>query len=113
MVQGMSYCQLYSNKACTKELKKDKDGNYVYNSNNISSNAIMPLIINLWCKNNGSHTAYECNLQLISSDINVVLPPLKDKIYSGQVFAFPLEITIPKGDKAKHNILLRFEYDSI
>ena len=113
MVQGMSYLQLYYNKACTRELEKDSEGNYIYNSNNISSNAIMPLIINLWCKNNGSHTAYEVSLEQVSSDIVIVLPPLKDKIFSNQVVALPVQINIPKGDTAKHIITLRFNYDSI
>lgn len=113
MVQGMSYLQLYYNKACTRELEKDSSGNYIYNSTNISTNAIMPLIINLWCKNNGSHTAYETSLQLVSSDIAVTMPPLKDKIYSNQVLAFPIQINIPKGDKTRRDIVMRFEYDSI
>lgn len=113
MVEGMSYLQLYYNKACTRELEKDIDGNYIYTSKNISTNAIMPLIVNLWCKNNGSHTAYETSLQLVSSDITVGLPPVKDKIYSGQVFRFPITVNIPSGDRAVHNIALRFDYDSI
>lgn len=113
MVQGMSYLQLYYNKACTRELEKDSSGNYIYNSKNISTNAIMPLIINLWCKNNGSHSAYEVNLEKVSSDITVTMPPLKDKIFSNQVVSFPIQINIPSGDTTEHNIVLRFNYDSI
>lgn len=113
MIEGMSYLKLYYNKACTRELPKNEEGNYIYNSKNISTNAIMPLIINLWCKNEGSHTAYETSLQLVSSDITIELPLLKDKIYSNQVVAFPIKINIPKGDKAEHLTVLRFEYDSI
>lgn len=113
MKEGMSYLQLYYNKACTRELEKDVDGNYIYKSNNISNNAVMPLIVNLWCKNNGSHTAYETTLKLVSADIDVVLPPIKDKIYSMQIVALPVKITILKNDNKQHNIVLRFEYDSI
>lgn len=113
MVEGMSYLQLYYNKACTRELEKDIEGNYIYNSRNISINAIMPLIINLWCKNNGSHTAYECILTQISSDLSVVLPVKKEKILSGEITPYKLEVTIPKGDKTQHSIVLKLEYDSI
>jgi len=116
MVQGQSYLQLYYNKACTKELEKDTEGNYIYNSSNISNNAIMPLIINLWCKNNGSHTAYETTLTLVSSDLTVELPLKVDRIASLaslEVIQIPIKVDIPKGDMTKHIITLRFEYDSI
>lgn len=113
MVQGMSYLQLYYNKACTRELEKDSSGNYIYNSNNISTNAIMPLIINFWCKNNGSHTAYETSLTLVSSAITVTFPPKRDKIAPGQVLSFPISVNIPKGDKTSRDIVMRFNYDSI
>ena len=113
MIEGMSYLQLYYNKSCTIELEKDSKGDYIYKTTNISTNAIMPLIINFWCKNNGSHTAYESSLQLVSSDIAVTMPPVKDKILSNQVVRFPIQINIPSGKKSKHNIIMRFEYDSI
>lgn len=113
MQQGMSYVQLYYNKGCTRELEKDINGNYIYNSTNISNNAIMPLIINLWCKNNGSHTAYDVRLDLITSDIAVTVPEQIDKLYSMQVDKFPIQINIPKGDSTKHDIILRTSYDSI
>ena len=113
MVQGQSYLQLYYNKACTRELEKDELGNYIYNSKNISNNAIMPLIINLWCKNNGSHTAYETTLQLVSSDLVTEMPLKVEKIYSLQVVPLPIKVTVPKGDMKEHIITLRFEYDSI
>lgn len=113
MIKGMSYLKLYYNKACTRELEKDESDNYIFNSRNISSNAIMPLIINLWCKNEGSHTAYEAQVFQVSSDLSVVLPEKKEKILSQQIVSFPLKVTINKGDMAEHNILLRLEYDSI
>ena len=113
MVQGMSYLQLYYNKACTREIEKEKNGNYIYTSNNISTNAITPLIINFWCKNNGSHTAYETSLTLVSSAITVTFPPKRDRIASGQVISIPISVNITKGDKATREIVMRFEYDSI
>lgn len=113
MVDGRSFLQLYYNKACTRELEKDLEGNYIYNSNNISTNAIMPFIITLWCKNNGSHIAYETSLEKVSSTLDITLPPMKNKLYSGQVFAFPITLNIVKGDVGSHTIMLRLHYDSI
>lgn len=113
MIQGMSYLKLYYNKACTKELEKDEQGNYVYNSKNISNNAIMPLIINLWCKNEGSHTAYEVIVRQISSDLSLTMPEKVEKIYSNQIVALPIKVNIDKGDTSLHILEVILEYDSI
>lgn len=113
MVEGKSYLQLYYNKACTNELEKDVEGNYIYNSNNISTNAIRPFIINLWCKNNGSHIAYRVKLENVSSILDITLPPVKEKIYAGQIFAFPIILNIATGDNEEYVLGLRFNYDSI
>lgn len=113
MVQGMSYLQLYYDKACTRELEKDFDGNYIYNFNNISTSVTMPLLMTLWCKNNGSHTAYETSVKLISSDVEINFSEVIDKILSLQIVSLPISINIKKGDMAQHSIVLKFDYDSI
>lgn len=112
-MQGMSYLKLYYNKACTRELEVDAEGNFIYNSRNISNNAIMPLTLNLWCKNIGSHTAYEVQLTQINSDLSIVLPAKQEKLLPKQLIPLSIQITIPKGDTERHNISLRLEYDSI
>lgn len=113
MINGKSFLQLYYNKACTRELEKDLEGNYIYNSKNISTNSIMPLILNIFCKNNGSHTAYDVRLEIVSSILEIPTPKGLDKMYSNHVHNFPMSIYINNGDTENHTIVLRLHYDSI
>jgi hypothetical protein len=69
MVEGMAFLKLYENKACTRELKKDVNGNYILNVPVLTANAQSPFISNIFVKNEGDHKAYDCNITLISSTI--------------------------------------------
>ena len=113
MVQGRSYLQLFLNKACTRELEKDENGDYIYDLQNVSINAVTPLRLNFWCKNVGSHSAYEVSLQVTSSDIEVTAPTKIDRVLSSQILSVPVDINIQPSLKKDYNITMRFEYDSI
>lgn len=113
MVQGQSYLRLYYNKACTRELEKDIDGNYIYKNTNITNNAVLPFTLKIWCKNDGSHTAYDISMTITSSDISATSTTTYLQILSKQIVPFPVVFNILKNDTKTYKISLKLKYDSI
>lgn len=115
MIDGMAYLKIFENQACTRELPKDENGNYILNISFLTANAQEPYQIILWVKNDGSHSAYDSSVTIESSTISnsqvdVQLPSV---IYSQEIKKTLISFPTVQGLTGEHTITLRIYYDNI
>lgn len=114
MVQGMSYVQLYKNKACTRELKKDSEGKYLLDIEVLTGNSQSPYQIILYAKNNGSHKAYDVSLELLSSSLsNTAVVNQKNTLESLEDSKITITFPTASLQRGNHSIEMRLNYDSV
>lgn len=113
MVEGRSKLKLYYNKACTRELDKAVDGSYVYKDIILSNNALMPYSATIWCKNDGSHTAYNVTPLITETQITVISSTLINQVRSNEIKPLIITFNIPKYDLSSKTIKLVVSYDNI
>ena len=116
MYQGMAYLELFYNKACTKKIEQDINGNYTLATNVVSSNAYDPYITTFYVKNNGSHAAYDCNITAISNPNSMTIDTTVINnltLLSGEVRRCLVSVPITRSETGTKTITLNVAYDSI
>ena len=111
MYEGMSYVQLYRNRACTELIPQDTNGNYVLNLGVISNNAHNPYTFNIFAKNIGTHKSYDVNVTNISEGCSTTF--LKCDILPGQVKLVTLLTDIDVNQTAPIIVTFKLEFDSV
>lgn len=114
MYEGMSYLKLYKNHACTRELEKDSNGNYILDINLVTSNNQNPYQTLIWVKNVGTHKAYRTAITLISSTITTNLEGLNTTtILPQQALKIKITMNIPVLSVGNHRVVINVDYDSL
>ena len=111
MYEGMSYIQLYKNRACTELVPQDVNGNYIFDIGVINNNIRNPFIFNLYAKNIGTHKAYEVNVTVVSGEATTSF--IKCDIVPRQVKIIPFFIVIDKNQTIKSVTTFKLEFDSV
>lgn len=108
---GMSYIQLYKNKALTTMIPKNTDGNYVLDLGVISNNAHNPFIFNIFAKNIGDHKAYDFTVTSLSNGTTVNFA--KQDVMVGGIVKIPISININKSATTQTVVTLKVDFDSV
>lgn len=110
---GMAFIKLYINRACTKEIEKDVNGDYILDKNKVSNNAHNPMTFTFYAKNVGSHKAYDYKIIKASgSTLEYSIVTNKTNLASSEQARVMLIATIPSGNTNK-NMNVRVEYDNV
>lgn len=113
MVEGRSKIKLYYNKACTRELEKALDGSYIYKDIILSNNALMPYVLNVWCKNDGSHNAYSVVPTILETQIAIISATMANQLKPNEIKPLVITFNIPKYDLSTKTIRLVIDYDNV
>ena len=111
MYEGMSYIQLYKNRACTELVPQDVNGNYIFDIGVINNNVHSPFIFNLYAKNIGTHKAYNVTVTQLSGNATITF--IKCDVIQNQIKFIPLSLIINKNQTTQESIVFKVEYDSI
>lgn len=111
MKSNMAYVVLYSNLACTVPLELDSNGYYILPKDIVTNNAISPLAINIYAKNEGDHNAYNVAITKIEGDIEVT--DIIERIIPSDVQKHTIFIDIPMNVSSIGDIRVMIRYDNI
>lgn len=112
MVEGQSDLKLYYNMACTQELEKDNKGVYEYRDIVVTNNAIMPYKLNIWCKNGGSHNAYDVSIDIVTT-VEIISKTSLERILPAEIKPLVIAFNIPKFDNGNKKMSLVINYDNV
>lgn len=109
---GMAFVKLYTNRACTREIDKDVNDDYVFNVNKISNNAHNPLTITFYAKNIGSHKAYDFKMTKLTTPIDYTLISNKSTLLPTEISICKAKIVVPN-DNITYTFSIKVEYDNV
>lgn len=111
MYEGMSYVQLYRNKALTQKLPQDLFGHYMLDLGVISNNAHSPYTFNVYMKNIGTHKAYDVDITILTGDATTTF--VKQDLLPFQFKTAQFAIVLDKNQIIQEFITFQLEYDSV
>lgn len=111
MYEGMSYVQLYRNRAMTRTIPQDASGNYALDIGVISNNAHSPYTFNVYAKNIGTHKAYDVNITILNGNATTTF--VKQDIPHLGFKTIPFSITLNKNQTIQEIIMFSLEFDSV